>query len=115
MNSEGGLIIWGSPIGEYSDGSKEKVFEGALSPLDISLTKDSFINKVTDQITPSPRGIKFYKYSNNGKHVYLIEVEKSNFSPHQFEHNYFMRIDGQTKIAPHHYVEALFFRAGFRF
>jgi hypothetical protein len=108
LNSEGGIVIWGSPIGQVVSGKKEKIFKGTLSPSDKRIEKDSFINKITDSITPSPKGIRFQSLNKEGKYVYIIEVDPSAYSPHQFKNIYYMRIDGQTKPAPHHYIEALF-------
>src|SRR5258708_14850149 len=50
LNSEGGLVIWGAPIGQTVTGKKEKVFKAALSPAEKLIEKDSFINRVTDLI-----------------------------------------------------------------
>jgi hypothetical protein len=113
LNSEGGLIIWGAPVGRNIEGKKEKIFQGALSPTDKLIEKDSFISRVTDLITPSPNGIKFQYLQKEGKYVYIIEVNSSSYSPHQFRNCYYMRIDGQTKPAPHHYIEALFRKVTF--
>lgn len=113
LNSEGGLVIWGAPVGQAVTGKKEKIFKGALSPVDKLVEKDSFINRVTDLITPSPKGIIFQRLENGGKYLYVIEVEQSSYSPHQYRNVYYMRIDGQTKPAPHHYIEALFRKVTF--
>jgi hypothetical protein len=113
LNSEGGIVIWGAPIGQTISGKKEKIFKGDLSPADKLIEKDSFINRVTDLITPSPKGIKFQALEKSGQYVYIIEVEQSFYSPHQFRNTYYMRIDGQTKPAPHHYIEALFRKVTF--
>lgn len=40
--------------------------------------------------------------------VYILEVDQSPYSPHQVDDRYFMRLDGQTRPAPHQYIEALF-------
>lgn len=113
LNSEGGLVIWGAPVGQLVVGKKEKIFMGALSPSNKRVEKDSFISRVTDLITPSPKGIKFQLLENAGQYVYIIEVEQSFYSPHQFRNVYYMRIDGQTKPAPHHFIEALFRKVTF--
>lgn len=110
LNSDGGLLIWGAPKGEYSSEKSEKIFKGELSLVKVKYEKDQFINKVSDNITPLPRNIKFHSIENNGKYLYLIEIGKSEYAPHQFKNQYYMRMDGQTKPAPHHYVEALFAR-----
>jgi hypothetical protein len=114
LNSEGGLIVWGAPQGQTKDvnGKKVKYFTGALTPLPFR-EKDSFINKATDKITPAPTGIKFQPIQGDSGYIYIIEVEKSFYSPHQFEYVYYMRIDGQNKPAPHYFVEALFRKVTF--
>lgn len=108
LNSEGGLIIWGAPKGETVNGKKEKIYKGELSPLDALIEKDAFISRVTNLITPSAKGIIFQRLEKDQKYVYLIEVQQSQYSPHQYNNVYYMRIDGQTRPAPHHYIEALF-------
>jgi hypothetical protein len=113
LNSEGGIVIWGSPVGQIVVGKKEKVFVGALSPVNKLIEKDAFISRVTDLITPSPVGIRFQSLENVGLYVYIIEVEKSFYSPHQFRHIFYTRIDGQTRTAPHHFIEALFRKVTF--
>ena len=109
LNSSGGLIIWGAPVGQIPAGRTENVFTGALSPVDRNLEKDAFIGKVTNRIIPIPTGIKFKKIEvAENQYAYLIEIPESETKPHQFDNRYFMRLDGQTKVAPHHYIEALF-------
>jgi hypothetical protein len=90
------------------NGKKEKVFKGTLSPCDKIIEKDSFISRLTDLITPSPKGIEFQRLEKDSKFVYIFDIEQSFYAPHQFRNIYYMRIDGQTKAAPHHYIEALF-------
>ncbi|MDO9374555.1 MAG: ATP-binding protein [Ferruginibacter sp.] len=108
LNSEGGIIIWGAPKGVKDENKKTTLFLGPLCPLDIFIEKDRFINRVADAISPSPSSIQFKALNKESNYVYIIEVEKSSYSPHQYKDRYFMRLDGQTKPAPHHYVEALF-------
>jgi hypothetical protein len=108
LNSEGGIIIWGAPEGKNVPGKTEKIFVGPLSPCDKLIEKDRFVSRITDSITPAPRGIEFQRLESNSEYIYIIEVTQSSFSPHQFRNVYYMRIDGQTKPAPHHYIEALF-------
>ncbi len=108
LNSDGGLIIWGAPMGKSISGRKEKIYEGSLSPLEISIEKDAFISKISNVISPSPKGIKFQRLDKNGKFVYLVEIPQSEYAPHQYNNVYWMRLDGQTRAAPHHYIEALF-------
>ncbi len=113
LNSGGGLIIWGAPAGQTVTGRSEKVFTGNLSATTRLIEKDRFISRVTDNIIPAPNKVQFHTYEHNGNYVYLIEVTQSDYSPHQFSNRYYMRIDGQTKPAPHHYIEALFKKISF--
>ena len=108
LNSSGGLLIWGAPTGQRLQGHPEKVFVGALSPVNRAIGKDYFLSRITDSITPAPNNIFFYSLRSGQNYVYIIEVQPSEYSPHQFQSIYNMRIDGQTKSAPHHYIEALF-------
>src|SRR5690349_16525837 len=52
LNSKGGLLIWGAPVGTVVTGRAEKVFQGALTPINEILAKDPLISKVSDSITP---------------------------------------------------------------
>src|SRR5437867_2114066 len=54
LNSEGGIIIWGAPIGKEKAGQKEKVFQGDLTPISELFEKDRFVNKVSSLIIPLP-------------------------------------------------------------
>ncbi|MCC6459759.1 MAG: ATP-binding protein, partial [Saprospiraceae bacterium] len=109
LNSSGGVIIWGAPIGKMKGSDKSKVFKGDLSPVDREIEKDSFISSLSDKTIPLPNNIKFWPLKiADGKFVYVIEVMESLTKPHQFDNRYYMRLDGQTRTAPHHYIEALF-------
>lgn len=108
LNSEGGIIIWGAPKGEKPEGQNEEVFTGDLCPIDKVLEKDRLINLVSDSILPLPNDIKVRIFNFDGQSVCVFEVGKSSYSPHQFNNYYYMRMDGQSRIAPHYYVEALF-------
>ena len=107
LNSSGGLLIWGAPI-EKLEG-KLKIYAGELSPVKGIIKKDNFISKITNRIIPLADKILFKTIPiENDSCIVLIEVAKSEYKPHQFDNRYWMRLDGQTKVAPHHYVQALF-------
>lgn len=108
LNSEGGILIWGAPEGKKLPGQKHKTFQGTLSPLKDLWEKDRLINKISDPITPLPIGINVKILEKSGDVIYVFEVQKSNYSPHQFRNKYWCRLDGQTEIAPHYLIEALF-------
>lgn len=106
LNSIGGLLIWGAPKGVNID--LKKTFHGDLTFFDQVLEKDFIVSKISDNITPLPNQIRCKVFPVPNKCVILIEVDQSKYPPHQTKNTYFMRIDGQTRPAPHHYIEALF-------
>lgn len=108
LNSEGGIVIWGAPEGSVVEGKTEKVFVGELSPVPELKEKDWLVNKISDSISPLPIGINVKILEKDGNYVYVFEIQKSTYSPHQFKNIYYARLDGQTKPAPHYLVEALF-------
>lgn len=109
LNSAGGILIWGAPSGAApAGGSGPKRFSGALTPYNTAIEKDSLINRVTDRIVPIPNRIRLQICQENGNYVFVFEIQPSEYSPHQTDNTYYMRIDGQTRISPHHYIEAQF-------
>ena len=110
LNSVGGVLIWGAPKGVPGPG-KEKIFVGPPTGIDPCLEKDQIVNKISSAILPlaSDFTIELLK-SATGEQVCVVEVSESQYKPHQFQHIYYMRLDGHTIPAPHYYVEALFKR-----
>ncbi|QMU28116.1 AlbA family DNA-binding domain-containing protein [Adhaeribacter radiodurans] len=108
LNSEGGLVIWGAPKGKRVEGRKEEIFEGEITPLNRIIEKDNFINKLVSNITPLPNGITVNIIEGENSCICVLEVAKSQYSPHQTDNTYYMRLDGQSVPAPHHFIEALF-------
>ncbi len=112
LNSEGGVVIWGAPVSRKSETGKH-ICSGPLTSFEKEYQKDEFIAKIANKIIPSPQGILFRSFKVDNKFVYLFDVPKSEFSPHQYNNIYYMRMDGQTVPAPHHYIEALFKKISF--
>ncbi len=108
LNSEGGMLIWGAPLGHTPEGRKEKIFVGELTSIPDQIEKDTFISKFSNRITPIPSGLLFKKVNLSSGFAYVIEASKSEISPHQLKDKFYMRLDGQTREAPYHYIEALF-------
>lgn len=107
LNSEGGIVIWGAPT-EDKNAEGNTIAEGALTPFKTVLDRDRLINKISSLLIPLPIGVRVQKLdAPNGNSIFVIEVEKSRQKPHQFANNYFIRLDGQTKIAPHYLIEAM--------
>ncbi len=106
LNSNGGILIWGAPLGQTVD--ERLLFQGALSLVNQLIEKDTLISKISDSITPLPVNVNVEIIENNGNYLYVFEVQISNYSPHQFKNTYYARLDGQTKPAPHYLIDALF-------
>jgi len=108
LNSEGGILIWGAPKTMKDELTKESRTVGALMPVTQRWEKDAFIAKIANKITPSPKNVLFHRIEIADQFIYLFDIGQSDHAPHQFENVYYMRMDGQTVAAPHHYIEALF-------
>jgi len=111
LNSNGGIMIWGGPREEKIE--NETKFSKTFSPVEYKYSKDDFNAKIVNRITPSPVEFGFKRFDLDGKFIYLIEVNRGIARPYQFQNIYYMRIDGATRAAPHHYIEALFKQINF--
>ncbi len=107
LNSAGGILIWGSPKGTKQEGKSEEVFFGELCTVKELKEKDSLINKISSAITPLPIGITVQILSSGSNYIYIFEIQPSIYKPHQYDTRYYVRLDGQTKPAPHYLIEAL--------
>jgi len=105
LNGSGGLLILGAPVKTVV--GEVDYFQGELTPLTVQKSVDWFINKISSGITPMPIGISVKIVTVEESFVYLFEVQESQYKPHQFDHIYYIRLDGQTKPAPHYIVQAL--------
>lgn len=109
LNSGGGILIWGAPIGVPDPNNKKKrIFQGALTPINILLEKDSLISRVSLRISPVPNGINVKIIPEKGSYICVFEIQKG-ITAYQMQGSgtYDMRLDGQNHPAPSHYVEAL--------
>lgn len=113
LNSDGGIMIWGAPQAKKLTQTKEDIFEGDLCPVTELRSKDWLINRIGNEITPIPTGINIRILSKNKEHVYIFEVQESIAKPHQYEFRYYIRLDGQSRPAPHYVVDALMKRITF--
>jgi hypothetical protein len=108
LNSDGGVLIWGAPKGIKPAGRKERTYQGELKTVDLLLEQERFINMIASSISPMPLRVNFQPVDmDGGKYCYVVEVARSEFGPHQHKGTYYMRMDGSTRTAPHHFVEAL--------
>lgn len=110
LNSEGGLLIWGSPKEKEKEkgGKKVKVAAGPLCPNVVFNEKDQLINKITRSISYMPTGITMTTLEFGGQYIYIFEIQESQSKPHQYADQYPIRIDGQTLPAPHYLVDSMF-------
>jgi hypothetical protein len=118
LNSSGGLIVWGAPketsIPNAVTSKKEKHCKGPLTNIDPTLQKDTIVSKISSNLTPLAGGFKVEILTDGtGNRVCIIEIDRSNYAPHQTGHSYYMRLDGQSVHAPHHYIEALIKRVSY--
>jgi hypothetical protein len=108
LNSDGGVLIWGAP--KTTRDGKRRFCQGPLSPLNSVIEKDDLLRKLVSKISPMPAGIRLQVLQQNGSSIVIMEVQKSEYRPHQVEGIYYMRVDANTLRAPHYFVEALFRR-----
>jgi hypothetical protein len=109
LNSSGGLLIWGAPVGQTPAGRQVKVFTGALSPVEVLIEKDTFISRIASRIIPLSNLIQMHRIEVVAdSYVYLFDVRQSIYKPHQFDNRYWIRLDGQSGVAPHYLIDALF-------
>lgn len=107
LNGNGGILVFGAPAGVIPDGKKEKIFIGQLTPTKTVKGGDWLINKISTEISPMPKDVKVQQIEDESGAIYIIQIEESTFKPHQWNHAYYIRLDGQTKPAPHFIVQAL--------
>lgn len=110
-NSQGGLLVIGSPIPQ-KDGAGKESFFGELTRSNFR-SKDWLYQKIYSNISPPPINLKIHDVicSDGGK-IQILDIPKSINPPHQDLSNgvYFIRYETETKFAPHGLVEALFNR-----
>ncbi len=79
LNSSGGLLFWGAPVGQNIEGKKEKIFKGALTFFNIVLEKDFVVSKISDSIIPLPNNIRIKILEKNKSSLIIIEVGSSEY------------------------------------
>jgi predicted HTH transcriptional regulator len=113
LNTEGGLIIIGTPTEKKKNIGKNtyNICQGKLTSSRFS-DKDWLYKKIYSRITPVPTNLKIQEIKNERSKYFVIEVNQSSNPPHQLdaEGRYYIRIEREAKPAPHGIVEALFNR-----
>lgn len=110
LNSSGGLLIWGAPEDKAPEKGMPKVCAGDLVPVKEKKEKDQLINRISTSISYMPNGIRIDRLEYQEGYIYIIEVQESESKPHQLNGQYLIRLDGQSKPAPHYLVESMFNR-----
>lgn len=114
LNTSGGLLIVGSPPEKYTKKGKKrvKVCTGLPLPSTIIKNVDQLMRSISSNITPPPYKIKAHQIEYNEGSIYVIEIPQSFTPPHQVNHEgkYYIRLERDSKAAPHGIVEALFFK-----
>lgn len=107
LNTEGGILIIGSPK-EKRNGEK-KVCSGELTNSSFN-NKDWLSQKITSNIQTSPSGIQIIECEKDGVKIFICEIKQSLNPPHQCSSDgkYYIRLEAEAKFAPHGIVLALF-------
>jgi hypothetical protein len=113
LNTEGGILIIGSPKETtklLDNGVKIKICKGQLTPTQFR-NRDWLMQKISSNISPPPNGIRIKDIFDKLGNYFIIEVEQSQTPPHQSgDGTYYIRLERDSKPAPHGLVEALFFK-----
>lgn len=111
LNTDGGIIIYGSPR-EKDIGNGKKMCIGDLVPTKKIRNKLTLGSTIAANISPSPSSIAIQQIDVQDAYIFIIEVPKSVHPPHQVssQGKYYIRLDTEAKAAPHGFVEAMFFK-----
>ncbi|MET1257778.1 ATP-binding protein [Flagellimonas sp. DF-77] len=111
LNTEGGLLIIGAPVEKTKTSDRVKVTfcQGSLTQSKFK-SKDWLVQKIATNIIPSPISIKVKELEYMNGKIFLVDVPQSVTPPHQssLDKRYYIRLDSETKPAPHGIVAALF-------
>lgn len=111
LNTEGGLIIIGSPRERKEQiGKNEKVIcQGELTYSKFR-NKDWLYQKIASNIVPTPIGLKIFEHLDEKGAIFVIDIPQSTIPPHQCSSDgkYYIRLEREAKPAPHGLIQALF-------
>ncbi len=106
LNIGGGLLIIGTP----REAGNPRRFQSDFT-FHSYIEKDHLRDRLIGSIQPLPTGIRIEskkKDDNHDQYVTLVDVQRSEYPPHQYQGKYYVRLDGSNKPAPHSLVEAMF-------
>ncbi|MRX37656.1 hypothetical protein GJU43_00060 [Flavobacterium sp. LC2016-23] len=111
LNTEGGLLIIGSPRETKQTVGKNiiKICEGKLTFSNFK-NKDWLYQKIASNIVPTPTDLKIEEFLTENGNIFLIDIPQSLNPPHQCSSDgkYYLRLERDAKPAPHGIVQALF-------
>lgn len=111
LNTEGGILIIGSPEEkEISRGKHKKcICKGQLT-FSRFRGKNWLLQKIMSNISPPPVDIKGFEHIDNKGSLIVLNVPQSTTPPHQCcgDGKYYIRLDSEARPAPHGIVQALF-------
>lgn len=111
LNTEGGLLIIGSPRETKQTVGKNiiKICEGELTFSNFK-NKDWLYQKIASNIVPAPTDLKIEEFLTEKGNIFLIDIPQSLNPPHQCSSDgkYYLRLERDAKPAPHGIVQALF-------
>ena len=112
LNTEGGIIIIGSPKEQKIPKTGKRICRGKLIPSGFR-DKDWLYSLVSANIVPEPKELKIHEIADEQGKYFVIEVPQSQKPPHQFltDGRYYIRMNLEAKPAPHGIVESLFLKS----
>ncbi|MEZ5017242.1 MAG: ATP-binding protein [Flavipsychrobacter sp.] len=110
-NTDGGILIYGSPKEEeekIKGDAKRRFCKGDIIPSKLTKSEDDILSSIHSNITPAPVGISIKRIKLDEGCVYIFHVPKSNNKPHQCNGAYYIRINTMSLAAEHGTVEMMF-------
>ncbi len=111
LNTEGGLLIIGTPKEQKVGKTGKRICKGKLVPSHFQ-SKEWLYSLITANIVPIPKDLTIHEMQADGGKLFVIETEQSKNPPHQFltDGRYYIRMKQEAHPASHGIVEALFFK-----
>jgi len=111
LNTEGGLLIIGSPR-ETRETLGKRVINFCKGEVTYSkfASKDWLHQKIFSNITPSPTEIYIKEIVTEKGNIFILDIPQSSNPPHQSnaDGRYYIRLENEAKPAPHGLIQALF-------
>lgn len=110
LNTEGGVLIIGTPREQNNAQGNKKYCAGELTPSTFR-SGEWLVQKLAGNISPAPIGIKIRDFITDSGNYFILDIPQSITPPHQSGDGvYYIRLDKEAKPAPHGLIEALFFK-----